>query len=117
METVSGQRLRDLRCESGASLREASAEVGVNAGTWSRWETGARAIPIDSVALIEETLDVPLGSLFRPRIREALVESVGGSLDPRLVEFVDDATDCAVAIYLELWGDRDRPAQWPHEEE
>ena len=84
-------------------MRAAAAEVGVSLATWHRWECGDRGIPLDLVALIEDALEIDHGRLFGPRLREVMIESVGASLDPRQSEFVDDAVECGVAIYRDLW--------------
>lgn len=58
---MTGAELKALRVQFDLSIAKAARQVEVNARTWSRWESGSRAVP-DSIVklfkLINETKSI-----------------------------------------------------------
>lgn len=52
-------KLRKWRSESGLSLEEAGALVGVSGVQWHRYETGTRAVAADKAAKLEGITGIP----------------------------------------------------------
>lgn len=55
------------RKEQDLMVKDAAAKVDVTPAMWSRWETGARSVPVSRCADLEKKLGIPRSEL-RPDI-------------------------------------------------
>jgi len=65
-----GERLRDLRCQRGLSIRKLAADVGCSPSHISQFERGISEPSIGLLTTLAAALDVPMDTLF-PRTEGA----------------------------------------------
>ncbi|RFA12831.1 hypothetical protein B7R22_14885 [Subtercola boreus] len=89
-----GPRLREIRLESGQSLRAVAQKLGISPSALSQIETGAKLPSVNRLLAIVTALDVPLSTVFEsaPTATGGVAHSVSRSGDVPLLNLGDGVT-------------------------
>lgn len=86
-----GRRLRELRTQSGLSLRALARELDISASAVSQIETGTMVPSVNRLIAIVTALDVPLSAAFEfPGAESAAASTTAATLGDRLAGLADE---------------------------
>lgn len=93
-----GHRIARQRRAAGLTQAELAERVDVQPETISRLETGKRAVSLERMALISESLDLELHELFRLQLSDSPKDQAMG----RLVWFASKLSATEIELVLDV---------------
>ncbi|MBF4633580.1 helix-turn-helix domain-containing protein [Agreia pratensis] len=88
-----GRRLRELRTQSGLSLRALARSLDISASAVSQIETGVMVPSVNRLIAIVTALGVPLSAAFEAPGAESAAASTAATLGDRLADLADEPVE------------------------